>query len=122
VSPPPAGWLGVLLAASLGALAGVVATLVLGGGTSARIETITVPAKPPEDTALVSRAPVPAVAAQRLDRAKARLRDAGFLVEVEGGGLFGVLLDRNWRVTGQDPAAGVSLPVGSTVRLRARPT
>lgn len=116
------GWLGVAMAASLGALAGVLTTLVLGGGTSAQIETITVPAPPAPDTGLVSRGRVPRVVGVPLDAARDRLRDAGFLVDVQGASLGDLLLGRGLRVIAQDPQGGGVERTGSTVHLRVRPS
>jgi len=110
--------LALALAASLGALAGVLATLALGGGASNDVTTVTVAPRPPEDATLVAKTAVPAVSGERLDVAKDRVRRAGFLVELEGGGVLGVVRDRNWEVTSQDPVAGQVLQTGSTVRLR----
>jgi hypothetical protein len=111
------GWLGVALAASLAALAGVLLTLALGGGASRKVDTITVETARPEDFALVARTAVPAVVGEPLDTARDRIEDAGFLVDVDGAGLAGLLLRRGWRVTGQVPAGGVVLTTGSTVHL-----
>ena len=114
------GWLGVALAASLGGLAGVLATLALGGGATNRVVTITVPAEPPEDTRLVARTAVPDVVGYPLGTARTRLRTDGFLVEVVGAGLVDRLLRRPLTVTEQDPRGGVVREVGSTVHLRVR--
>jgi len=108
----------VALAAASGALAGVLLTLALGGGTSNDVTTVTLPARPPEDATLVAKTAVPAVVGERLDVAKDRVRRAGFIVEVEGGGILGVLRERNWEVTSQDPVGGQVLQTGSTVRVR----
>lgn len=114
------GWLGVAVAASFGALAGAVATLLLGGGSSTHIETVTVPARPLPDTRLVSRGPVPRLVGVPLDAARDRLRDAGFLVEVDGAGLGDLLLGRGLLVVAQDPPGGAIRTTGSIVRLRVR--
>ena len=114
------GWLGVALAASLGALAGVLATLALGGGASSRVVTITVPAPPPEDTRLVARTAVPDVVGYPLGSARRRLRSDGLLVEVMGAPLLHRLLRLPMTVTRQDPPAGAVVEVGSTVQLRVR--
>lgn len=121
MSRRPAGWLAVALAASLGALTGVLATLALGGGSSTHIETVTVPAAPAPDTGLVSRGPVPRLVGVPLDAARDRLRDAGLLVEVDGAGFGDLLIGRGLEVIAQDPPGGAVLPTGSTVRLRVRP-
>jgi hypothetical protein len=120
VSRQRPGWLGVALASSLGGLAGVLATLALGGGATNRVVTITVPAEPPEDTRLVARTAVPDVIGDPLGTARRRLRGDGFLVEVVGAGLLDRLFRRPLTVTRQDPRAGAVLEVGATVYLRVR--
>lgn len=54
---------------------------------------------------------MPDVVGQRLDIAKSDIERAGFASDVEiiGGGLFGVIDDRNWMVCEQDPAPGESI-------------
>ncbi|MFL5821455.1 MAG: PASTA domain-containing protein [Solirubrobacteraceae bacterium] len=111
------GWLGVALAASLAGLAGVLLTLALGGGPVREVETITVQTARPEDFALVARTAVPSVVGQPLVAARDRLEDAGFLVDVDGAGLVGLVLDRGWRVVAQTPRGRVVVPTGSTVHL-----
>jgi beta-lactam-binding protein with PASTA domain len=60
---------------------------------------------------------VPDVVGERLDIAKRQLEVRRFEVDVEGGGILGVVQERNWRVTEQRPAAGTYLEQGSSVRL-----
>lgn len=112
------GWLGVALAAALAALAGVLITLALGGGHSDTIRTVTVTTHPPPDATLIAKTAVPSVVGERLDVAKDRVRRTGFIALVEGGGILGVLRDRNWQVESQDPVGGKVLETGSTVHLR----
>jgi hypothetical protein len=111
------GWLGVALAASLAGLAGVLLTLALGGGPVRQVETITVQTARAEDFALVARTAVPRVVREPLGTATDRLQDAGFLVDVDGAGLVGLLLGRGWTVVAQTPGGGVVVPTGSTVHL-----
>jgi hypothetical protein len=111
-------WLAIALAGALGALAGVLIALALGGGSSTDIRTITVKPKPPPDATLVAKTAVPNAVGMRLDIAKDTVQRAGFTVKVEGGGVLGVIRERNWMVTSQDPVAGQLLQVGSTVHLR----
>lgn len=120
--PASSRWLGVGLAASLGALLGVVATLALGGGSSARIETITVPATAPPEPALFSRTPIPAVVGRPLSVARSELESAGFLVQVAGASFPSLLLRGGWTVRAQSPAAGVVAPTGKTIVLVVSPT
>ena len=108
------------LAAGLGALAGVVITLALGGGRSAHVNTITVPATPPQDTRLAAQVQVPPLTGLSLSGAEVRLRGAGLSVEVEGAGLIELSLTRRWVVTDQYPRAGTVVPVGSAVQAVVR--
>jgi hypothetical protein len=54
---------------------------------------------------------MPDVTGKTLDAAKIAIKDAGFddEVEVEGGGLFGVVVESNWEVCEQSPAAGATV-------------
>jgi hypothetical protein len=61
---------------------------------------------------------VPALTGERLDVAERRLDDLGLRSSEEGGGIFGVVIAADWAVCETDPAAGASLPRGSTVTLR----
>jgi hypothetical protein len=112
------GWVGVALAAALAALAGVLVTVALGGGSSDTVRTVTVVTHPPPQATLIAKTAVPGVVGERLDVAKDRVRRAGFIALVEGGGILGVLRDRNWQVASQDPVGGQVLQTGSTVHLR----
>lgn len=51
---------------------------------------------------------MPDVTGQKLDRARAAIKDAGFAdeVKVDGGGALGVIVESNWEVCGQSPSAG----------------
>jgi hypothetical protein len=118
VSERGPGWLGTGLAAALAALAGVLITLALGGGGSNDVRTVTVTTHPPPDATIVAKTAVPNVVGERLDVAKDRVRRTGFIVLVEGGGVLGVIRDRNWQVESQDPVGGQVLQTGSTVHLR----
>ena len=54
---------------------------------------------------------MPDVTGKTLDDAKSAIKDAGVddEVEVEGGGLFGVVKESNWEVCEQTPAAGTTV-------------
>jgi PASTA domain len=105
------GPLGLAIAGAGGFLAGVLLVAILGGAQPVYKErTISVAAQP-QGTA------VPALAGQRLDDALDRLEDAGLKGEVDGGGLFGIVDEGNWRVVDQDPSQGARLRQGDTVRL-----
>nr|WP_246345294.1 PASTA domain-containing protein [Conexibacter arvalis] len=69
------------------------------------------------DETVITRTAVPDVTGERLDVAHERLERAGFLVKEEKGGLFGTIVDSNWEVVEQDPAAETLLERGSTVRI-----
>ncbi|UTI62735.1 PASTA domain-containing protein [Paraconexibacter antarcticus] len=123
---PAARWrpsrLTVALAAAAGFLAGVLLVAALGGSSTVTKEsrvTVTrqVPATIPAGATVITVTRVPALVGERLDTAKDRLGEAKFDVDVNGGGLFGVLKDSNWEVVAQSPAAGTSLRQGSTVHV-----
>lgn len=54
---------------------------------------------------------MPDVKGQKLDVALSDIKRAGFedKVDVVGGGMFGVVVESNWEVCGQSPAAGQAL-------------
>jgi hypothetical protein len=54
---------------------------------------------------------MPDVTGKTLDAAKIAIKAAGFddEVEVEGGGVFGVVVESNWEVCEQSPAAGATV-------------
>jgi beta-lactam-binding protein with PASTA domain len=105
------GTLGMALAAAAGFLAGVLLVAVLGGAQPVYKERTISVAGTPEGIA------VPALVGQPLDVALNRLESAGLKGEVEGGGLFGIMDEGNWRVVDQDPSKGARLRQGDTVRL-----
>jgi beta-lactam-binding protein with PASTA domain len=105
------GTLGMALAAAAGFLAGVLLVAVLGGAQPVYKERTISVAGTPEGMA------VPALVGQPLDVALNRLESAGLKGEVEGGGLFGIMDEGNWRVVDQDPSKGARLRQGDTVRL-----
>jgi hypothetical protein len=113
-------WVVVALAATVGLVVGLVVAVGLGSTREkTRTATVTVSAKaPPSDANLIAKTAVPAVLGERLDVAKDRVRRAGFVTKVEGGGLLGVIRDENWQVSSQDPVGGQVEQTGSTVRLR----
>jgi hypothetical protein len=105
------GPLGLALAGAGGFLAGVLLVAILGGAQPVYKERTISVAGQPEGTA------VPALVGQRLDDALDRLEDAGLKGEVDGGGVFGVLDEGNWRVVDQDPSQGARLRQGDSVTL-----
>jgi PASTA domain-containing protein len=114
------GGLSLALAAATGFLAGVVLVAALGGAkgvTRTVTERAAAPAVTTTAGTVVVRTVVPDLVGQPLDVAEARLARARFDVDVRGGGLFGVIDEGNWEVTGQDPAPGTFLEQGSTVRV-----
>jgi hypothetical protein len=120
-------WPAVVLGVACGALLGALLVLVFTGGddpplraetvTISRTVTVPTPATTTPGT-VVTRTLVPDVVGQRLDIAKRQLQARQFEVDVDGGGILGVIRERNWRVTEQHPAAGVYLEQGSSVRVK----
>jgi PASTA domain len=106
------GSLGLALAGAGGFLAGVLLVAILGGAQPVYKERTIRVAQSAQGVA------VPALVGQRLDIALDRLESAGLKGEVDGGGLFGVLDESNWRVVDQDPSRSARLRQGDTVRLR----
>lgn len=104
----------VALGAGVGFLCGVVLVVVLAlshgddGASSA-----TGPRPAPQ----VVRVVVPDVVGSSLDDAGDRLARKHFKVEHKGGGLFGVVVESNWVVQAQRPAAGTRARRGATVQL-----
>jgi hypothetical protein len=105
------GLLGLAIAAAGGFLAGILLVAILGGAQPVYKErTISVAAQP-RGTA------VPALVGQRLDAALDHLETSGLKAKVDGGGLFGIVDESNWRVAEQDPSPGARLRQGDTVTL-----
>jgi|SRR4051812_1374572 hypothetical protein len=115
-------WLGVGLGVAAGFLAGVLLVAALGGAKPAIHEsTVTVQAQAPAVTnggTVIVKTLVPPLVGEQLDVALDRIARAGFDVDIQGGGLFGVLVDSNWQVTAQDPAPGGYLEQGSTIHIQ----
>lgn len=65
-----------------------------------------------------TKAVMPSVTGQKLDVAKGAIKDAGVdgEIKVEGGGVFGVVNEANWKVCEQSPAAGTA--VSDSPRLK----
>jgi predicted Ser/Thr protein kinase len=59
---------------------------------------------------------LPDLTGERLDLAEQELRQRGFRPQVEGGGLFGIVVPENWEVCESRPAAGEARR-GAAVRL-----
>jgi hypothetical protein len=105
------GALGMALAGAGGFLAGVLLIAILGGAQPVYKERTLTVARPPQGSA------VPALVGQPLDVALDRLESAGLKGDVQGGGLFGILDEADWKVVHQDPSPGARLGQGDTVRL-----
>ena len=105
------GPLGMALAGAGGFLAGVLLIAILCGAQPVYKERTLTVARPPQGSA------VPALVGQRLDVALDRLQSAGLKGDVQGGGLFGILDESDWKVVQQDPSPGARLGQGDTVRL-----
>jgi hypothetical protein len=127
------GWAATALAVACALLLGALVAFVIGprdddgaGDRALAAETVTVSrtvtvglTSTTQGTTIV-RTLVPQVVGQRLDIAKRQLQARRFEVDVDGGGLFGVVRERNWRVTEQAPAAGTYLEQGSSVRITVK--
>ena len=105
------GTLGMALAAAAGFLAGVLLIAILGGAQPVYKERTLTVSRQAKGTA------VPALVGQPLDAALDRLEGAGLKGEFQGGGLFGVLDESDWKVVDQDPSPGARLSQGDTVHL-----
>jgi beta-lactam-binding protein with PASTA domain len=107
------------LALAAGLFCGVLLVAILGGAKPARTATVTVTTPGPAATTPprpVGTA-VPELRGRALDDASDELTGLGLRPEVDGGGLFGVVVEANWDVVDQDPAPGARVAQGSTVRL-----
>jgi hypothetical protein len=118
-------WPAVVLGVACGALLGALIALTFGGDdpplradtvTISRTVTVPAPATTTPGT-VITRTLVPDLVGERLDIAKRQLQARKFDADVDGGGLLGVIRERNWRVTKQAPAPGTYLEQGSSVRL-----
>jgi beta-lactam-binding protein with PASTA domain len=95
-----------------GLLAGILIVAILGGAEPVIKEsTVTIEREVPVGTV------VPDLVGTRLDEAVQQLADASLDVDVEGGGLFGVVDEANWEVVDQEPAAGERVEQGTVVTL-----
>jgi beta-lactam-binding protein with PASTA domain len=106
------------LAAGGGFLAGVLLVLALGGGSTTRTRTVTVPLAVTNGGTVIVTTIVPQLVGQPLDVARTRLERARFDLAIDaGGGVFGVVVEHNWQVTSQTPEPGTRLEQGSTVHV-----
>ena len=105
------GPMGIAIGAAAGFLAGVLLVAILGGAQPVYKERTLTVARPPQGSA------VPALVGQPLDVALDKLESAGLKGDVQGGGLFGILDESDWKVVQQDPSPGARLGQGDTVRL-----
>lgn len=116
---PPSGWLAAALVGACGFLVGVLFVVALGGEERiVRERTITVPGVVTNGGTVITKTEVPDVVGERLDTAQDRIARAGFDPDVDGGGLFGVVVESNWEVVEQQPRAGRTVERGSSVKLR----
>jgi hypothetical protein len=119
----PASWTAVALGVASGFLIGVLFVVALGIGPAeeTRTRTVTVVSRAAPltgDETVITKTAVPDVVGERLDVAHERLERSGFMVEEEDNGLFGSVVDSNWEVAEQDPAAETLLERGSTVTIK----
>lgn len=110
-------WLKVALGAGVGFLCGVLVIIVLAWTGADERPTRTVTAQSRSTAPAVARIAVPDVVGTPLDDARRQLEDVGFAVKRTGGGLFGVVVESNWAVRAQTPAAGTPLARGATVSV-----
>lgn len=118
-----ASWTAVALGVAMGFLVGVLFVVALGIGQAEAppTKTVTVLSRvqaPSGDETVITKTAVPDVVGERLDVAHERLERAGFMVKEEENGWFGSVVDSNWEVKEQDPAAGTALERGSTVHIK----
>jgi PASTA domain-containing protein len=120
------GWPATILAVACGILLGALIAFAIGPGgdedklsaeTVTIARTVTVPGAVTNPGTVITRTLVPDVVGQRLDIAKRQLELRKFEVDVDGGGILGVIRERNWHVTRQRPAPGTYLEQGSSVRV-----
>jgi beta-lactam-binding protein with PASTA domain len=112
--------LGVILVGAAGFLAGILLVAALGGAKGAtRTTTITktVRTAATNDGTVIVTTAVPDLVGERLPTARERIERAGFDVDVVGGGLLGVIVERNWEVVAQRPPAGEQREQGSTIQV-----
>ncbi|MBI5104218.1 MAG: PASTA domain-containing protein [Solirubrobacterales bacterium] len=111
--------LGLALGVAAGFLAGVLLVAILGGAKPAIRETTVTVERPVtvESQPRVATATVPDLVGLPLDEALDRLQAAGLDVDVNGGGLFGIVDESAWAVTAQDPIGGTEVEQGETVTL-----
>jgi hypothetical protein len=121
------GWPAAALAVACGVLLGALVAFAVTEGdddpplraeTVTVSRTVTVPGAVTTPGTVVVRTLVPDVVGQPLDIAKRQLALRRFEVDVDGGGLLGVIDESNWRVVEQAPEPGTYLEQGSSVRLR----
>jgi beta-lactam-binding protein with PASTA domain len=111
----------VALGAASGFLLGVLLVVALSNDdnttrTVNRTITVISPTLTNGGTVIVTTA-VPDLVGERLDIASERLLRAGFVADVEGGGIFGIVDEAGWEVVEQDPPPGGQLEQGSTIHL-----
>jgi beta-lactam-binding protein with PASTA domain len=98
------------IAGAAGFLLGVVVLVIARGVVHDEVRTVT------RTVEVQVQALVPDVLGAKLGDAEARVHDAGYDVDVVGGGFFGPEDDDE--VVDQDPAPGAALPGGATVTLQ----
>ncbi|HEY4280490.1 MAG TPA: PASTA domain-containing protein [Conexibacter sp.] len=118
----PASWASVAVGIAAGFLVGVLLVVALGVGRAQDppTHTVTILSRAPPltgDETVITKTAVPNVVGQRLDTAHTWLDQQKFVVKEDGGGLFGTIIDSDWEVTSQEPAAGTLLEQGATVKI-----
>jgi serine/threonine protein kinase len=96
-------------------IAALAALTLIGLGVGAAIE---VPQLTDGDKAAgAPTVEVPSVSGERLDLAEQELQQLGLRTQVQGGGVFGILITENWEVCGTSPAGGTEVRPHATVQF-----
>ena len=96
-------------------VAALAALTLIGVGVAAAIE---VPQLTDGDTAAgAPTVEVPVVSGERLDLAEQEVEKLGLRTQVQGGGLFGILVSENWEVCETSPTGGTEVRPHATVRF-----
>jgi hypothetical protein len=105
------------LSAAAGFFVGVILVLILGAGGDGKTKTVTLAPSGKGGTVVVTTT-VPRLVGEALDVASDRVDRSGFQLVIDsGGGFFGPLIDSDWKIKAQDPAAGTKVAPGATIHV-----